>query len=126
MSENRVGYFSFGLIIVFLVSIVMLTACDPIAILTVENKMPTDIVVIHEDINREGESLLREEIGKVSANQTAKMSYAIFLGNIGETVIIEAEGSLGNIVWQKSWSADEFLKLNDVGWKIVVSPETSS
>ena len=112
--------------VLFLVSILMLTACDPDARLTVENRLPTDIVIIHIDINSEGELFLQEELGTVPANQTTVMRYAIFLGNLGETVIIKAQDPQGNIVWQKRWSDEDFWKLKDVGWKIVISPETGS
>ena len=115
-----------GLTALLLVSILTFIACDPSTTLIIENKMPTDIVIFHEDINSEGKSLGQGELGKIPANQTAETHYAIFLGTLGETVIIRAEDSSGNIVWQKNWTADEFLELVDEGWKIVVSPETDS
>jgi len=45
---------------------------------------------------------------------------------IGSTVVLKAEDPSGNIVRQRSWPFEEFWNLKDVGWKIVISPETSS
>ncbi len=120
--------FSLGLIIVFLVSILMFTACEEVAKLIVSNKMPTDVVIIHESIDTEGKVFLEEEIGMAPAKQTKEMTYALVLrrGIIGDTVLLKAKDPAGNIVWQKSWSFNEFYKLKEVSWKIVVSPETGS
>jgi hypothetical protein len=40
-------------------------------------------------------------------------------------VIISAEDSSGNVVWQHTWTVEEFTKLGDIGWKIIISSETN-
>ena len=105
--------------------VIVTASCDGNARLTVENQMNTEIIIFHEDISGSGDSLIREEIGRVPANQTAEMQYDIFLGTLGETVIIQAEDLQRNIIWQRSWTREEFLKINDVKWNIIVSPETN-
>ena len=110
-----------------LIAVSMLTACDGAVKLIIENKMQTDIVITHTAINKQGEQSPRGELGTVPSGQTEKLQYAIFLRQdvAGWEILLKAQDSSGMIVWQKRWSFEDFLKLKDVGWKIVVSPETS-
>ena len=107
----------------------MLTACEEDAKLTVENQMSVDIMIIHVAINKQGEQSLREVLGTVPAGQTIKLQYAIFLRRsvAGWTVLLKAEDPSGDIVWEESWPFDEFLKLKDVGRKMLAKDlETES
>jgi len=106
----------------------MLTGCEPATQLTVENRMATQVTIIEEGINDEGIHFSPVTLGTVPSGQEVELPTIIPLrrGIIGWTMLIKAEDPSGNVVWHKSWSFDEFLKLKDVGWKIVVSPETSS
>jgi hypothetical protein len=123
------GWLILGCILTTLtIGVFVLTACDASTKLVVENRMPFDITIIHIAIDKQGEQSSRGELGTVPAGQTAKLQYAIFLRQdvAGWTILLKAQDPSGNIVWEKSWPFDEFLKLKDVGWKIVISPETNS
>ncbi len=106
----------------------MLTGCEPGAQLTVENQMTTEITVMSVRINESGTATDTATLGTVPPEQTLKLP-AIFPLRpdiIGRTILIKTLDPSGNIVWQKSWTFEEFKKLKDVGWKIVVSPETNA
>ncbi len=113
-------------ICILIAGTILFASCDPVANVIVENRMPTDIVIIHESIDQQDKIVLHEELGRVSAQQTEQLRYAIWPTN--NTVLLKAEDPSGKVIWQKSWPGYEFFDLEDVGWKrkIVVSPETGS
>ena len=106
----------------------MLTSCEPAIRLTVENKTVTEVTIIYQRFDKSGASSGTETLGTVPAGKTVQLPALFTLSPdiIGWAMLVKAEDALGNIVWQKKWTFDEFVKLKDVGWKIVVSPETSS
>jgi hypothetical protein len=117
----------FCLLAMFTIGVIVLTACEPTAQLTVESKMPTNIVIVHEAINYKGVVFFRQELGTVPAGQTVKLQRYLLLNRdlVGWVVKLSAEDPSGKVVWQKTWDFEDFFKLEDVGWKIVVSPETN-
>ncbi len=119
---------SLGLIVALLANVLMLTGCEPATQLTVENRMATDVTIVIQRFDKGGAPSDSETLGTVPAGQTVELPALLTLSPdiIGWTVLLKAEDPSGNIVWQKKWPFEEFLKLEDVGWKIVVSPETSS
>lgn len=119
----------FSFLALTLVGVALLTACERGAHLTVENRMPVDVTIIHDGINQSGAYLGGFPLGTVPAGQTVtlrKRTLGLRQDLIGWTVILKAEDPSGKIVWQKSWSFHEFLQLEKVGWRITVSPETSA
>jgi hypothetical protein len=120
-----------GLIAVLTATTLLFASCvciaEPGAWLTVENRFDFDVTIIREGIFSDGKHLEPRIMGVAPAEQTIEtQGFFLRSGMIGETVIIKAENPSGNVVWQKSWLYDEFIKLEDVDWKIVVGPETSS
>jgi hypothetical protein len=131
--NHRVGHWIclLGLIAVLAATTLLFASCaciaEPGASLTVENRFDFDVTIIHEGIYHEGEHSEPWIMGVAPAGQTVEThGFTLRPGIIGETVIIKAEDSSGNVVWEKSWPYDEFVKLKDVDWKIVVGPEASS
>lgn len=116
------------IMIVLILTGSVITACEPATKLTVDNRMATQLTIIQEGIGEEGTRFDPVTLGIVPAGQTVELPTLIPLrrGFIGWTVLLKAEDPSGNIVWQKKWTFDEFLRLEEVGWKIVVSPETNS
>jgi len=66
-------------------------------------------------------------MGMIPAGKTKPLERGFMLrpSIIGYTITLMAKDPVGNVLWQKSWAYDEFIKLAEVGWKIVVGPETS-
>jgi hypothetical protein len=129
----RVGHWVclLGLITVLTAMALLSASCvcvaEPGAYLTVENRFDFDITIVHEGIYSEGQHSEPWIMGVVPAGETVKThGFMISSGSLGETVIIKAEDPSGNVVWEKSWPYDEFVKLKDVDWKIVIGPETDS
>lgn len=96
--------------------------------LTVENQMSTQVKLIFSETLENGAKPAPYSLGTVPAGETAQTSGGIILGGIGsdKEVLIEAADPSGRVVWQKSWTGKEFVKLKDAGWKVVISPETGS
>jgi len=120
-----------GLIAVLTATTLLSTSClcivEPGAQLTIENRFDFDVTILHEGIYPDGRHTGLGTMCVAPAGQAIETrGFILGSGMIGETVIIKAEDPSGNVVWQKSWPYDEFIKLKDVDWKIVVSPETSS
>jgi hypothetical protein len=97
--------------------------------------MPTDVTIVHEDINKNGEQFYQATLGTVPAGQTARLNLLIplFKGHSANqnylqdyTVQLKAEDPTGNLVWQKAWPIKEFLDLKEGGWRIVISPQPDS
>lgn len=127
-SSTKIKICLLGLIIVLAASVLALTGCEPATRLTVENQMQTELKIIHQAIYQNGSRSVESVVGTVPQGQTVQLPGLFTLSQdiIGDIVLIKAEDPTGVVVWQKSWSFDDFLKLKDVGWKIVISPETSS
>jgi hypothetical protein len=108
---------------------ILLPSCivEQSAYLTVDNRMPVDVTLTFYAIFQNGDHSAPEDLGTIPAGQTLR-SRSIILGGIGAVpkVILKAEDPSGNVVWQKTWTGEEFVKLKDVEWKVVVSPETGS
>ena len=118
----------FGLITILLAIVLMVTSCEPAVRLSVENLMVTDVTIVIQRFDKDGAPSDSEILGTVPTGQTVKLPPLFTLSPdiIGWFVLLRDGDPAGNVVWQKSWPFEEFLKLRDVGWKIVISPETSS
>ena len=106
----------------------MLPACEPGARLTAENRFPFDVTVTIQPIHEDGRPRVTGIVGIAPAGQTVVLERGVILnrGNMGDTVVLRAEDPGGKVVWEKSWPFDEFRKLEDVGWKIVIGPDTGA
>lgn len=103
-----------------------LTACEPGAQLIIENRLDIDVTIVHVAIYDSG-SYDRRVIAVVPAGETEKtLGFTLSWDIIGNTISLEAWDGADNNVWQKSWSFEEFLELEEVDWKVVISPETGS
>lgn len=104
--------------------------------LVFENQMSTDVTIVNQDLNDKGEQFYEETLGTVPAGQTEELTLVIpnpkgrtvdsVKRSIAATIQVAAEDPAGIVVWQKSWSMDEFYDLRHEGWRIVISPETDS
>jgi hypothetical protein len=104
--------------------------------LVFENRMPTDVTIVNQDLNDYGEQFHEETLGTVPAGQTENMTLVIpaWKGSGADslkrshtaTIQLKAADPAGSVVWQKSWSRNDFWDLKKEGWKIVISPETDS
>ncbi len=104
--------------------------------LVFENQMPTDVTILNQDFNEDGEQIYEETLGTVPAGQTENLTLVIpfpkLKGRTADsikrsllaTIQVTADDLAGNVVWQKSWSMNEFYDLRKEGWRIVISPET--
>ena len=92
------------------------TSCEPGANLTLENQMSTEIIIVHEGLNKEGVPFNHSILTTVPAGQTIKTKLiTLRRDSIGWTVFLKAENPSGKVVWQKSWPFEEFVKpLNEV------------
>jgi hypothetical protein len=103
--------------------------------LVFENQMSVDVTIVNEDMNKNGEQFYQETLGTVPAGQTEKLTMVLpmpkghSLDSLNQTRVttiqLKAEDPAGSVVWQKSWSKDEFWDLKKEGWRIVISPETN-
>jgi hypothetical protein len=105
---------------------------------TFENQMPTDVTIVNQDLNENGDQFYEETLGIVSAGQTENMTMVVPIAKsrlytydkrtLINTFQLKAEDSAGSVVWQKSWPWREFLRLNrEEGFiRIVISPETDA
>jgi len=109
---------------------VMLVACivEQSVHLNIENQLSTDITLNFYTSQQNGQLSVPRHLGVILTGQTGKTTGTIILGGIGAEpkVIIQAEDSSGRVIWQKTWTGEEFVKLKDTGWKIVVSSDTSN
>ncbi len=118
-----------GLVIaiaVFLAGIAI--ACIESTRLTVENQTSVDLTVIHESYGSDGELIRSRSLGVVLARQTVKLDEPIVLSKdtAGWTVVLKAADSSEQVIWQGTWSYEEFTELEDVDWEITIPPPTDS
>ena len=119
--------------IVLAVVTILINGCicgvvEYIVYLNIENKMPTDITIeLTEILLDDGEYTSTWHLGTIHAGQTEDTPTGFIFGGIGAmtNIILEAKDPSGNIVWKKTLTGEEFVKLRETGWKIVISPETS-
>jgi hypothetical protein len=103
--------------------------------LVIESQIPTDVTVMNQEMNDEGEQIYEETLGSVPAGQTENLTLVMPLPkgrtvdsikrSVVATIQLRAEDPVGNVVWQKAWSKEEFWDLKKEGWRIVISPETN-
>jgi len=103
--------------------------------LVIESQIPTDVTVMNQEMNDEGERIYEETLGSVPAGQTENLTLVMPLPKVSTTdsikrsmvatIQLEAKDPAGNVVWQRSWSMDEFYDLRKAEWRIVISPETN-
>jgi len=102
--------------------------------LVIENRMPTDVTIVNQDLNDYDEQFYEETLGTVPAGQTENVTMVIpfptgrtldsYKRTHAATIQVKAKDPAGSVVWQKSWARSEFGWLHREGWRIVISPET--
>ena len=116
-------------VVTLMVTVLVLTACiiEPSARVNVDNQMAIPVTIVHEGISEHGAHYSPVTLGTVPVGQTVTLPVVLILRRdiIGRTIVLRAQDSSGNVVWKKAWPFEEFVKLEQVGWKILVSPETS-
>lgn len=113
-------------LMVFVISLSLLLAgCEQGFHLVVENQLSSDVTIIHEGIKKDGTYAEPQVLMTVPFGKTVKMDKSLLLrpASIGYTVILKAEDPSGKVVWEKSWPYEEFKKLEDVDWKIIIEPQ---
>ena len=123
----RTGNIVARFLCVLVIGTMLLSACEPGAKLIVENRFSTEVTIMYEGTfkTRPPE---RANWGIVPAGEVRPLAKGFWLNPhaVGYTIWLQALDQSGNVLWQKTWTFEEFVKLEDVGWKIVVGPETSS
>lgn len=109
---------------------------DEYRVVAFENQMPTDVTIADQKLNKDDKLISGETLGAVPAGQTENLTLVIpapdmknrnvdtMKRSVVDSILVTAEDSAGSIVWQKSWSMDDFYALRKDGWRIVISPET--
>ena len=103
--------------------------------LVFESQMSVDVTIVNQELNKNNEQLYQETLGTVPAGQTENLTLVMpnpkgrtvdsVLGSLVETIQLKAADGAGSVLWQKSWSIDEFYDLRKAEWRIVISPETN-
>lgn len=101
--------------------------------LVFESQMSTDVTIVNQELNKDGEQIYKETLGTVPAGRTDNLTLVIpipkadnFRESMVDTIQLKAADGAGSVLWQKSWSMNEFYDLRKEGWRIVISPETDS
>ncbi len=94
--------------------------------------MSTDVTIVNEDMNENGEQVLRLTLGTIPAGQTEKLTLvkpALEISTpdrpkkpVVATCELRAEDPAGSVVWEMSWSEDEFLMI----WQRTVGQSSSA
>jgi hypothetical protein len=94
------------------------------------------VTIVNQDLNNDGEQFYEESLGTVPAGQSENLTLVIptAKGRTADgwertdaaTIQLKAEDPAGSVMWQKSWSRDDFYDLKKEGWRIVISPETNA
>ena len=102
------------------------SGCEPAARLTVENHFSTQ-VTIRWEATFKSRPPNETYMGTVPAGETRQLEQGFLInpGDTGDIIKLTATDPSDKVVWQKTWTYEEFIKLEEVGWKIVVGPETS-
>jgi len=129
-SKIRISHFIyFILIICVLTSFSGFTiSCDFVVNLNIENHMPFDIQVIYSEHYSNGRVIYRHASDIIPVGKTGTIGSGIINGiSAVAQIVLQAEDPSGKVVWQKTWSGQEFGKLATSGpFNIIVSPETNS
>lgn len=148
MTRSRKIWITVGIVLLFvfvilpggLYLLVTVGPCQPkdgYYHLVFENQVSTDVTIVNQELNDEGEQIHEETLGSIPAGQTENLTLIIptpnlkprnvddFKRSVVATIELKAKDVVGSVVWQKSWSLDDFYDLRKEGWKIVISPETN-
>jgi hypothetical protein len=107
----------------------MFIPCDYSAKLTFENRTSTNLTIKYNQSQIDHIELYQYDdfldLGTISAGQTETLIGPI-MGGMGAVpkVFLKAADPSGNIVWQNTWSGEDFFKLDEKGFKVVIDPRT--
>lgn len=95
--------------------------------LIIDNQTKTDINLTFYVVQQDGQLSSARILGVIHAEQIERTTGTVILGGIGleQKVELRADDLLGNVIWQKTWSGQEFLKLKDSGWEIDINSQPS-
>jgi hypothetical protein len=129
LGHNKVYYF-IDLVIFFCVLVGIwgtMSACVDYSVdLVVENRLTIDVKVVYSHHYNDGTVNFVHTSGNIAIGSTGKVKTGIINGiSTVPQIVLQAEDSSGKVVWQKTWTGEEFVKLKDVGWIIVISSETN-
>jgi len=118
---------SLVLFVTFLVIGVSSCIVEKSAHLNIENRISSDLNIVFNETFQNGQQSVPYSLGVAISGNTVQMRGGIILGGIAsdKQITLQGKDSSTRVVWQKTWIGADFVKLKDVGWKIVVSPETS-
>jgi hypothetical protein len=99
---------------------------DQYSVITVENHTATQVTILYNEDQIEGNGYKYSDflnLGTIPAGQTAELRGPI-LGGIGAVpkVYLIAEDSFGKIIWEDTWSGEEFYDLNTQGLRVILNP----
>jgi hypothetical protein len=117
MNHYKFKYKPFNFILVFILLLICLNACEPPVKVTFENQRNQDIKLLVANV--EDNHLISEfsNYGIISAN-TSKTIYITFLGP-NWVNRIEIVDITGKVVFSHDYKMEDLEK---IGWKIIISP----
>ncbi len=110
-----------SLLLGIVLTILLSTACDPGALLTVENRINTDVTLYRLGVV-EPVAGRWVELGRVKAGETKRLGFGTFVSRTytGDPILFQARDATGFPVWEKAFEFDEFRKLKAVQWRICI------
>jgi hypothetical protein len=95
--------------------------------LNIDNQLSTDVTLSFYTIMQNGNLTAIRNLGIIHADKTEETTGAFILGGLGlePKVILEAHDQFGSLIWEKTWTGADFVKLKDLGWKVTISSETN-
>ena len=103
---------------------ISIAACEPGAELTFENRTNVDVSVFHEAVYLPSGNSRRIRLGDVPAGHIVKPEVVVVLlrSTAGDRLVFKAEDAAGRVIWQQTWSFEEFLDLERSDWYICICP----
>lgn len=102
------------------------TGCELVANLIINNQTNMPLTISDDALDKNWILMHSYVLGTALPGEETTMSGLTIRRDIaGWTVRLKATDSNGEVVWQRDLSFEDFYKLEDVGWKITISPETN-
>ena len=103
-----------------------LAGCERGIHLRVENRLDTDVILSYTTIDKNGSPSVPVLLGGIPRGQEGQSRTVIVLGQESEVAVVNliAQDSSNTLVWQNAWSYQDFLKLSQSGWKVLLSQDT--
>jgi hypothetical protein len=92
--------------------------------LVFESQMSVDVTIVNQETLGTVPAGQAENLTLVMPNPKGRTADSV-LGSLVDTIQLKAADGAMSVLWQKSWTRDEFHDLRKAEWRIVISPETN-